>query len=98
MICSNCGKDSAYIHETTKAYGKGDRLVVIEDVPVERCHNCGVELLTLETMQRLDKLKAYLRSDASRANERPVKVASFSECLDDEPVGVSNDAVLSAVS
>lgn len=80
MICSNCGKDAAYIRETTQAFGKGDKLVVIEGVPVERCHNCDTELLANDTAHKLDQLIQFLRANpASRANERTVKVACFQE-------------------
>ncbi|PZS06368.1 MAG: YgiT-type zinc finger domain-containing protein [Candidatus Chloroheliales bacterium] len=78
MICDNCGQEGAYIRKTTKAYGSGDSLVVIEDVPMISCRNCGVDLMTAETLHRIDDLKTYLRSQAtSKDNVRPVKVACF---------------------
>lgn len=80
MICKNCGREGAYIDETTMAYGSGDRLVVIENVPVISCDSCGVDLLDASTLDRLHELRSYLRSNpASCASERPVKVASFQE-------------------
>ena len=64
--------------QTTEAYGEGDKLVVIEHIPVISCRNCGDEFFTAETMHRLDQLINYLQlNPASRANERTVKVASF---------------------
>ncbi len=89
MICKNCGQEGAYIHKTTEAYGTGDRLVVIEDIPVISCRNCGVDLLSADTLDHLHMLMTYLRSNpASRANERSVKVASFQE----SPLAVQESA------
>ncbi len=78
MICKNCGREGAYIDETTLAYGSGDNLVVIENVPVISCDNCGVDLLDADTVDRLHELRSFLRSNpTSSANERAVKVADF---------------------
>lgn len=64
MICQNCNKEDMYIRPTTKAYGKGDSLIVIENVPVEACHNCGTDLLSADTLDRLDWLKRQARNGA----------------------------------
>ncbi len=77
MICDNCEQEGAYIRNTTKAYGSGDSLVVIEDVPMISCRNCGVDLMTAETLHRIDELKSYLRSNLATQTERPVRVANF---------------------
>ncbi len=78
MLCHNCGHEGAYIRNTTKAYGSGDRLVAIEDVPMISCRNCRVDLMTAETLHHRDDLKAYLRSGATSEDYvRPVKVARF---------------------
>ena len=78
MICHNCGQEGSYIRKATRAYGTGDRLVVIENVPVISCRNCGVDLLSADTLDHLYELRSYLRSNgASEANERLVKVADF---------------------
>jgi len=34
MNCQICGKKSASIKKVTKSFGRGPRLVVIEDIPV----------------------------------------------------------------
>ncbi len=78
MICDSCGQEGSYVHESTRAYGTGDRLVVIENVPIISCRNCGIDLLSAETLHHLDDLRAYLRSNhADEASVRPVKVADY---------------------
>ncbi len=78
MICHNCGQDSAYIDETSETYGEGDKLVVIEHIPVINCRNCSEEFFTAETTHALDELIDYLQlNPAARVYEQPVRVASF---------------------
>jgi YgiT-type zinc finger domain-containing protein len=80
MTCKNCGKEGAYIRKITRAYGSGDRLVVIENVPVISCRNCGVDLLDDDTLDRLYELRSALRANpANIANRQLVKVADFQE-------------------
>ncbi|MDH4096882.1 MAG: YgiT-type zinc finger protein [Nitrospira sp.] len=40
MNCQICGKKSASIKKVTKSFGRGPRLVVIEDIPVLSCSSC----------------------------------------------------------
>lgn len=82
MICSNCGKDKAYIRNVTQAFGEGELSVIIEDIPVEVCSNCGIELLANDTAKRLDKLIDDLQSGlANGMNGHACRVANFQEGL-----------------
>ena len=75
MICSNCGKDSAQRRNMTRTYGKGDDLLIIEDVPVMQCKSCGESYMTIETVRELEQLKKDEKKneeeddDEARANE-----------------------------
>jgi YgiT-type zinc finger domain-containing protein len=72
--CDNCGKPGAKVRRVTRTYGKGNSLLIIENVPVVTCPHCGESYLTAQTMHELERLK---RERRARAVERPVGVLSF---------------------
>ncbi len=74
MICDICGQEGARIRRVARSYGKGEQLLVIEDVPVVSCPHCGVSYLTAETLHELERIKLHRQSFAT---ERPVAVAAF---------------------
>lgn len=74
MICDRCGQDGARIRYIPRTYGKGDNLLVIENVPVVSCPHCGESYLTAETLHQIDQIK---RNRKTRSIERPVEVAAF---------------------
>ncbi len=80
MICKNCGKPTAYNSTITRTYGKGDDLLVIEDVPVISCRNCGIDLISAETFHALNKLRASVEV---RAAKRLVVVVGYNEAVAD---------------
>jgi YgiT-type zinc finger domain-containing protein len=75
-ICDNCGKPGARIRHISRSYGKGDQLLVIENVPIISCPSCGASYMTAKTMHELDHIK---RERQQRAVTRPVAVAEFAE-------------------
>jgi YgiT-type zinc finger domain-containing protein len=74
MVCDICGKEGARIRHLVRSYGKGDRLLVIEDVPVVSCPRCGESYLTAETLHEIERIKLHRRNFAAK---RPVAVAQF---------------------
>jgi YgiT-type zinc finger domain-containing protein len=74
MVCDICGKERARIRNMTRSYGKGDRLLVIEDVPVASCPHCGESYLTAETLHEIEQIKLHRQNFATK---RPVAVAQF---------------------
>lgn len=74
MICEICKKNGAQIKQITRSYGKGANLLVIENVPVVVCPNCGESYLTAETLHEIERIKLHRRS---LAKPRNVAVASF---------------------
>jgi YgiT-type zinc finger domain-containing protein len=74
MICDICGKNGAQIKYITRSYGKGANLLVIENVPIVVCLNCGESYLTAETLHEIERIKLHRRS---LAKPRNVAVASF---------------------
>ncbi len=74
MLCDVCGQEGARIRRVTRSYGKGTTLLVIENVPVVSCPQCGASYLTAETLHAIDRIK---RQRQQLAVQRPVAVADF---------------------
>ncbi len=76
MKCENCGRENARIIHVSRSYGKGDNLLVIENIPVVRCPDCGESYLTAETLHEIERIKLHRKNFAE---ERNVAVAKFTE-------------------
>ncbi len=74
MMCDICGQEGARVHRVARSYGKGENLLVIENVPVVSCPRCGESYLTAETLNEIERIKLHRQSFAQ---ERPVPVAVF---------------------
>lgn len=74
MICDMCGKDGARMRKVTEAYGKGENLLVIENIPMISCPNCGESYFTAATLHEIERIKLHRKNFAE---ERPVEVAPF---------------------
>ena len=73
-VCDVCGQKSTRVRYVTRSYGKGGRLLVIENIPVISCSHCGESYVTAETLHEIERIK---RHRASFAKKRPVAVAVF---------------------
>ncbi len=74
LVCDVCGKQGARIRHVSRSYGKGENLLVIENVPVISCPNCGESYLTAETLYEIERIKLHRQA---MAEERSVPVAVF---------------------
>lgn len=74
IVCDVCGGDGAQIKHLTRSYGKGEKLLIIENVPVIVCSKCGENYLTAETLHEIARIKLHRKSFAK---ERKVAVAEF---------------------
>ncbi len=74
MICEICGKEGARVRKITEASGKGDDLLVIENIPLISCPHCGESYFKAETLHEIERIKLHRKSFAE---ERPVEVAPF---------------------
>ena len=74
MICNFCGKNGAKIRLVTRSYGKGANLLIIENVPVVNCPNCGESYLTAETLHEIERIKLHRKN---LAKLRSIAVAEF---------------------
>jgi YgiT-type zinc finger domain-containing protein len=76
MNCQICGKKSASIKKVTKSFGRGSRLVVIEDIPVLSCSSCHESYVTADTAREIDRIR---KNRTTIGKAKRVLVASFKE-------------------
>lgn len=74
MVCDICGKKGARVRKVTETCGKGEDLLVIENIPMVSCPNCGESYFTAETLHEIERIKLHRKSLAS---QRRIEVASF---------------------
>ena len=74
MICDYCGKEGARKRLVSRSYGKGDNLLVIEDIPIISCPQCGESYLTAETLHEIERIKMHRKNFTKL---RSVSVAHF---------------------
>jgi YgiT-type zinc finger domain-containing protein len=74
MVCDICGARGARIRRIVETYGKGDDMLVIENVPLIACPHCGEDYFTADTLHEVERIRLHRKSFAV---ERPVEVARF---------------------
>lgn len=74
MQCDLCGAQAATIKKAMKSFGRGDSLVVIENIPIVHCARCHESYLTADTARELDRIRKNRRS---LGKPKRVLVASF---------------------
>ncbi len=74
MICDICGKQGVRLRKVTEAYGKGKDILLIENIPMISCPNCGESYFTADTLHEIERIKLHRKNFAK---ERPVEVAPF---------------------
>ena len=57
LVCDICGVAAAHQVKRSKVFGKGPRMIVIEDIPFIRCDNCQQTYTTAATMRALDEIR-----------------------------------------
>jgi YgiT-type zinc finger domain-containing protein len=76
MKCELCGAQTAVDKKTTKSFGRGDSLVIIENIPIVHCSSCHESYLTADTAREIDRIRKNRRS---RGKAKRVLVASFTK-------------------
>ena len=74
MICDICGKDGAIIRRVAETFGKGKKLLIIENIPMIKCPHCRESYFDAETLHEIERIKQHRKS---LAVQRSVEVASF---------------------
>lgn len=74
LLCDNCGKCGARIRRVSETFGKSKDLLLIENIPLIACSNCGERYFTAETLHEIEQIKLNRKL---RAHARAVLVAKF---------------------
>jgi YgiT-type zinc finger domain-containing protein len=74
MICEVCGKEGARVRRVARTYGKGKKMLVIENIPVVTCPHCGESYVDADTLHEIEKIRLHKRSLATM---REIPVAQF---------------------
>lgn len=74
LKCSICGAQTARLVNRPQLIGKGQNLMIVENVPMYSCRNCGHTYFTVEVARMLDQFR--LRPDL-RTETRTIPVAEF---------------------
>lgn len=72
MRCDICGQEDTRIRRVTEAFGKD--MLIIENIPMISCPNCGESYFTADTLHEIERIKLHRKS---LAVEHRVPVASF---------------------
>ncbi len=74
MVCDVCGKEGAIMRKVTETFGKGKKLLVIENIPMVKCPHCRESYFDAETLHEIERIKQHRKS---LAVQRSIEVASF---------------------
>jgi YgiT-type zinc finger domain-containing protein len=74
MKCDICGKEGVRLRKVSETYGKGDDLLVIEDIPMFSCPHCGESYFTAETLHEIEHIKNHRHELAVKST---VEIAQF---------------------
>ena len=74
LVCDICGQKTGRIRYVTEAHGHGKDLLIIENIPMVSCSNCGESYFTAETLHEIERIKLHR---ASFASEQLIQIASF---------------------
>ncbi len=74
IICENCGIRAARVVKRPQILGRGIKMVLVDNVPVINCRNCGESYMTSETVHRLDIMRSEKHLQSA---ERKVEVSEF---------------------
>jgi len=74
QLCASCGKPGVQMRQVTRSFGRGSKLLLIEDIPLWTCPHCGESYFTAQTLHEIERIKALRKSVAV---ERPIPVALF---------------------
>lgn len=59
MTCDCCGEAGVMQKRITRSFGKGDRVVVIDAIPLCVCPHCGESYFTASTLQEVERLRMH---------------------------------------
>ncbi len=72
--CDICGVTAARTVKRPQVLGRGAQMILVDNVPVIACRNCGESYMTSETMHRLDGIRSKQKAKLAA---RKIAVAEF---------------------
>lgn len=72
--CDICGKKGARVKKTTRSYGRGKDLLIVENIPVITCPSCGESYLEAQTLHEIERLRLHRKHLAER---RSIEVVNY---------------------
>jgi YgiT-type zinc finger domain-containing protein len=73
-VCSFCGEQTARRVIKPHVFGRGAKMLVVEDIPTMTCSNCGQIYLTGDVLKMLEEI---LKNRSKYVTQRTVNVAEF---------------------
>ncbi len=58
-ICDCCGKAGVLRKKTTRSFGRGNSVVVIDGIPLQVCPHCGESYFAAATLQEVERLRMH---------------------------------------
>jgi len=74
LVCENCGKSGARVRRVSETFGSRKDLLLIENIPLVGCPNCGESYFTADTLHEIERIKVHRKK---LARTRPILVATF---------------------
>ena len=62
MICDCCGKKGATTKHISRSFGSGADILVVDNIPIVVCTNCGHSYFAAETLHELERLKLHRKN------------------------------------
>lgn len=59
ITCDCCGESGVIEKHVTRSFGKGNRVVVIDSIPMLVCPHCGENYFTASTLQEIERLRMH---------------------------------------
>lgn len=74
QVCVNCGKLAAYEIRRDELFGSGEKAVIVENIPMFKCLNCGIVYLEPEVSRRIDEICAHPEQYTSVVEKHVAKI------------------------
>lgn len=75
QVCVNCGRQAAYEFRRDELFGSGVEAVIIENIPMIKCLNCGIVYLEPDVSRRIDEICAHPEQHTSVVEKHVAKIA-----------------------
>ena len=75
ITCDICGVTAAREVRRNKVFGKGSKMIVVEDIPFISCQNCGQTYITRNAMLVLDDIRTHSQTKTVTKEMAYAKIA-----------------------